>query len=114
MADNRLVELAGRLTLPKGSFRIVEVNPGAFNGLRLPEGESWQWYALQGGGVSMRLRWGSIVTPALEVLAAVGPSVIHVHPGRDVYVEFQLPAGAPLGQVWVVVSPTYSEYSEEG
>ena len=69
----------------------------------------------------MRLRWGSIVTPPLEVLAAVGPSVIHVHPGRDVYVEFQAPAGGPLGQVWVVVSPTYTHldaareyHSEEG
>ena len=106
-------ELA-RLTLPRGSFRIVEVNPGTFNGIRLPDGERWQWYALQGGGTAMRLRWGSIVTPPLEVLAAVGPSTLHVHPGRDVYVEFQLPAGSPLGQVWVVVSPTYGEYEPPG
>ena len=102
---DRLVGLVRRLTRPTGQLRFVECTPGIFVGLRLPPGERWQWYSL-GAGIQMRMRYGTFVTPALEVLGAPGPSLVHVHPGSDVYVEF---LGAVGERVWIVVSPSFPE-----
>lgn len=50
----------------------------------------------------MRMRWGSVVSPALEILAVPSASQIHVHPGSDVFIEF---LGALNERVWIAISP---------
>ena len=92
-----------RLYRPEGAFRQVPLLGAAqWARLRLPPGSTWQWYPTV-GGCQMRLSYGDQATPALETLPAVGPSVRHVHPGRDVFVEFSGPIGAT---VWVTISAT--------
>ena len=98
-----LVGLVRRLTRPTGQLRFIDCQPGVFHGLRLPPGATWQWYCL-GNGIQMRLRYGSDASPPLEILAVPGPSIRHVHPGSDVYVEF---LGAVGERVWIAIAPTF-------
>ena len=101
-----LIDDGSRLLTPSGGmWQILGVGAIAWtNGFRLPAGSRWQWALVDAGAAaSMRLRWGSNPTAALEVLAAPGMSAVHVHPGREVYVEFQ---ANPGDRIWVFVSPS--------
>ena len=87
-----------------GTHRVVTLaGVAAFEGLRLPPGERWQFYAMD-GPVTMRINTltGGPSGP-LEVLAAIGTSQIHVHPGPNVFIEF---SGTQGSRALVVVSPT--------
>lgn len=62
-------------------------------GLRLPEGAWWQWTA-DNFPCAIRYVYGSgFTTPAIETLLASAFSVVHVHPGHDVFVQFQAAVG---------------------
>jgi len=85
-----------------GTLRFVSLaGIATAQGFRLPPGERWQWISLSAGPVSMRLRYGSTVSPFLEILPLPGLSAVHVHPGSEVYVEW---VGATGDQVWVTIS----------
>ena len=65
-------------------------------GLRLPEGAWWQWTSNAGAGIpcSIRYVYGSgFTTAAIETLLAGALSAVHVHPGHDVFVQFQAAIG---------------------
>lgn len=78
----------------------------AFTGVRLPDGERWQWASVSGAGASMRYRYGNQASPTLELLAGPGLSAVHVHPGPDVFAEF---AGGLGNEVWIFVSGAAEE-----
>lgn len=70
-------------------------------GLRLPPETRWWWWAAE-AACALRLVYGSIPSPALEVLGAPGVSEAHPYTGDDVYIQFQAALGT---RIWIMWSP---------
>ena len=102
---DKLGKLLGLLR-PAGTRReIIAQGVATPVSIRLPHGSRWQWAVPGGVAATMGLRYGDLPLGALEVLAGGGLSRVHVHPGLDVFVEVNAPAGT---RVWIFTGPNYS------